>query len=634
MTKLIMIIFYILAFTSCVAKSDHIIADLIILATSDLHAQMTNYDYYQQTPLPIPQGLSHLAPIIQDYRKNKTNVVLIDNGDTIQGTPIDLALQSDGITDKYAVSRVLEYLRYDAITLGNHEFNFGIKTLDHIIKNTTIPYISSNIYDTATNQPLVNPYIILKKSIKTNHGKKDIHIALIGATPEQVLLWDKKHLENRITTKNMVESIKEMVQEVRQKGADVVVVAAHSGINMPENGENMIIPISQIPGIDVLIAGHEHQVFPSQNGIKPSYPDNDIINNSTGKINNVAVIMPSSMGQYLGAFDIKLEYSDGKWVVQQVSSSLIAAGKSEDIQIQKMLQKEHTATIAKMQEKVATLDKPINNYFALVQNDASLQLINAAQTDYVHRIVVPQIDQSLQNYPILSAAAPFKNGGRSGPFAYTTIKAGDLSLGDIANLYIYPNTLIVLKVTGTELIEYLEWTSQIFNQINSDSTEAQDLISEKFPSFNFDVVSGIQYTIDATQASRYEEMKLINPQARRIKNITYDGRVVTANDVFLLAVNNYRASTNTIINKDNRNLVFDPAIENRAIIIDYAKTKVNLSMPLEKNWQLYTGMNNQVYFYSAKDAKTWLDNNDGQIKIEATESEKNGFGVYRISMKS
>lgn len=333
--------------------SDSRLVDLRILETTDLHASLVNYDYYQsQTNNKI--GLIKTASLIQKAKEEVENSLLFDDGDHLIGNPLGEYLARIKGLHKgktHPVYRAFNYLKYDAITLGNHEFNYGLDFLNKVLKGAKMPVINANVYSVKKNKPYFKPYVLLKRDLVDQEGKAHaINIGVIGVMPPQIMKWDKANLEGKVIAQPIVETVKEFVPLMKKEGADIIVVLAHTGIDSepyhPET-ENGVYYLSQIPKVDVILAGHSHSVFPGPTFNK--IPNTDV---ETGQINGKPVVMAGSFGSRLGVIDLQLEFNSGVWkVIKSKSSTKPIADENgfslvpSDKRLFKLIKPEHQETV-------------------------------------------------------------------------------------------------------------------------------------------------------------------------------------------------------------------------------------------------------------------------------------------------
>ena len=526
----------------------------------------------------------------------------------------------------------LQKLGFEAGTLGNHEFNYGLDYLKRVIDTAGMPIVNANIVDPKTGAYVYDPYKIISKTFVDKNGRKTtVKIGVTGIVPPQILSWDKANLEGKIQVNDSVEAIQKIIPEMRKAGADITLVLSHSGIgdDKYEKGEeNEGYQIASLPGVDAVVTGHSHAEFPSGNGtgFYEKYAGVDGVN---GKINGTPVTMAGKYGDHLGIIDLNLVYKNGKWTVVNSKGSIRkihTKSKDADERIKEIAKTAHEGTIQYVRQQVGTTTAPITSYFALVKDDPSVQIVNNAQIWYAKKELAGTPEGNL---PILSAAAPFKAGTRGDATAYTDIPAGPIAIKNVADLYLYDNVTAILKVTGAQLKEWLEMSAGQFNTIDPTKKEAQQLINPSYRTYNFDVIDGVTYEYDVTQPNKYDrEGKLIHPDASRVRNLKYQGKDVAPDQEFIVVTNNYRANGKFPGVRDaslNRLL----GLENRQIIINYILDVKNINPSADKNWHFTNSIKGlDVRFLTADKAKD-LVGTDGDIQYLAS-SDQEGFGEYRL----
>jgi 2',3'-cyclic-nucleotide 2'-phosphodiesterase len=329
------------------------IVDLRILETTDLHASLVNYDYYQ-TKTDNKIGLVKTASLIHEARSESANFLLFDNGDHLKGNPLgEYLARIRGIRKGkiHPVYRAFNHLEYDAIAIGNHEFNYGLDFLKAALKGAKMPVVNANVYSVKENKPYFKPYVILKREVTDQQGTKhELNIGVIGFMPPQIMKWDKANLEGRVFAKPIVATAKEYIPVMKSEGADIIIALAHTGIDTepyhPES-ENAVFYLSQIPDIDAILAGHSHSIFPGS-----SFKNLPNTNIETGEIHGKPVVMAGSFGNNLGIIDLQLSVNSGKWKVIKAKSLTrpIADenGKSlvdTDKKLYKIIKPEHQGTV-------------------------------------------------------------------------------------------------------------------------------------------------------------------------------------------------------------------------------------------------------------------------------------------------
>ena len=625
--------------------------DLRIIETTDLHGNMMNYDYFKDQYIDT-FGLAKTANLIHQAREEVKNSVLVDNGDLIQGSPMaDYALNK-GLNkgDIHPVYKALNTLDYVVGNIGNHEFNFGLDFLQKSLAGANFPYVNANVYDAKSNKPFFKQYIILDKKVVDREGKQhSIKIGYIGFVPPQIMQWDKLNLEGKVIVKDITETAKKLVPEMKEQGADIIVAIPHSGVSAEPYkalAENSVYYLTQVEGINAIMFGHSHGVFPSEDF--KSLPNTDI---NTGNINHIPAVMPGQWGSHLGVVDLVIEGDKSNWKVVSGKSQArpIFDSKNKkalvdaDKNITKVLKDDHEGTREFVGKPIGKVSTDINSYLALIEDTSALQIISDAQIDYVKQFV--QGDPDLDGLPILSAIAPFKAGGRKNdPTAYVDVKKGDLTFRNAADIYLYPNILSAVKITGKEVKEWLECSAGVYNQIDINSSKPQYLINwDKFRTYNFDTIDGVSYEIDITKPARYDgSCQLINPESERIINLTYQQKPIDPNQAFLIATNNYRAYTGAFPGTGGKNVKFNSPDDLRVIlsayITNHTKKQGQVDVTVDNNWRIapiISQTNLDIRFESSPtdEAKTYIETHS-LYPTKFVEKDNLGFGVYQLNLQA
>ncbi|MCD2514287.1 bifunctional 2',3'-cyclic-nucleotide 2'-phosphodiesterase/3'-nucleotidase [Comamonas endophytica] len=603
-------------------------AQLALLETTDLHYYARSYNYYSDKE-DKTVGLERTARLIHKARADFPNNLLVDNGDTVQGTVLgtyEAQVAPLPATQQLSMYKAMATLKYDAGVLGNHEFNFGLPYLSQILgggldvegvdpkigskdKGPGFPIVTANVTSLKSGKPLVDPYVILERKLAATQadGKAvtlPIRIGVIGITTPGILNWDKDKLEGKISTQDGRDTAARYVPEVRAKGADLVFVLLHGGMDASGYFANMDNPgyyiTKEVPGIDGIVMGHEHNIFPDR-GASPAYKFEGA-DNVRGTVNGVPAVMASSWGKGLGVINYALQWDAAarKWSVDtartevqvRMTESKDAAGKSvyvdSDPAVVAAVQELHDKTRSYVASPIGTSDFRLSSMFADVGNVGALQIVNQAQQEYVARYVQASLPQ-YAGLPVLSVTAPFKT-GFSGSGDFTDVAAGTMTVSAAADLYLYDNnTIHAVKVTGAQIKLWLENAANRFNQIDPNKAEDQWLINDSktgvqpgssFPGYNFDVFTSrdISYEIDVTQA-KYN----VNDPSKggeRIKNLRYKGLPMDNAQQFIVATNNYRANSSApfILGTGKAfDIVWASPDANREVVLNYVKAQKNIT---------------------------------------------------------
>lgn len=623
--------------------------DLRVMETSDIHSNLIDFDYFKDKPTE-QFGLVRTAGLIKAAKGEATNAVLVDNGDLIQGSPLADYMVSKGLNDGEAhpAHKLMNTMGYTVGNFGNHEFNFGLDYLKKAIAGADFPYVNANIIDEKTGKNLFTPYIIVDTPVKDRDGKEHvIKIGYIGFVPPQILIWDKANLEGKVRVNDITETAKKFVPQMKAEGADLIVAIPHSGFSQEPYkamAENSVYYLSEVPGINAIMFGHSHGVFPGKD-----FADIKGVNIEQGTVNGIPAVMPGQWGDHLGVVDLVLNNDDGAWKVadakaqarpiyDKVNKKPLVA---RDDKLASVIDEQHNATRTFVGKLIGKSPDNMYSYLALLQSDPTVQIVNNAQTDYTRRFI--QGDPDLADLPVLSAAAPFKVGGRkNAPADFVEVEKGDMTFRNAADLYLYPNTLVVVKATGAEVTEWLECSAGMFNQINPQSEAPQSLVNwDGFRTYNFDTISGISYQIDLTQPAKYDvECQTVNPQANRIKNVTYQGKPIDPKAVFLVATNNYRAYGGKFAGTGDKHIAFASPDENRSVLAGYiaaeTKAKGAVSAQAEQNWTFVpvkTDKKLDIRFETSPgDKATQFIKENAHYPMTRVGTDDVGFAVYQVDL--
>ncbi|MHA2781582.1 2',3'-cyclic-nucleotide 2'-phosphodiesterase [Vibrio harveyi] len=622
---------------------------LRIIETTDIHTNVMDYDYYKDQPSQ-QIGLSRAATLVKQAREEAVNSVLVDNGDLIQGSPMGDYMAAKGINagEIHPVYKAMNQLDYDVGNIGNHEFNYGLEFLKNSIDGANFPYVSANVFDKKTGEHYFKPYLIKTHTFKDTDGQShEIKVGYIGFVPPQIMVWDKKNLEGKVFAEDITETAKKLVPQMKKEGADVIVAIPHSGISTDPyklGAENSVYYLTEVEGIDAIAFGHSHAVFPGKDFAKLQGVDN-----AKGTINGVTAVMPGRWGSHVGVMDLMLKEKDGKWQVVEGQSearpifdkankkSLAEADKG----IVDALVDDHKGTREFVNQPIGKANDVMYSFLALVQDDPTIQIVNLAQKDYVERFI--QGDPDLADIPVLSAAAPFKVGGRKDdPNGFTEVESGQLTFRNAADLYLYPNTLVAMKVKGKEVHEWLECSAGQFNQIDVNSTKPQSLLNwDNFRTYNFDVIDGVNYQIDVTPPPKYDaSCNVINPDSQRIVNLTYNGKPVDPKQDFIIATNNYRAYSATFPGTGPDFIAFDSPDENRSVVAAYisriSKEQGEVTPSADNNWSfapIKSDNKLDVRFEtSPSDKAAQFIKEKGQYPMKRVATDEVGFAIYQIDL--
>ncbi len=620
-------------------------AHLRIMETTDVHVHVFPYDYYGDREVDTV-GLARTASLIQGVRDEATNSILLDNGDFLQGNPMgDYMAYEHGMTegDIHPIIAAMNTLGFDASTLGNHEFNYGLSFLMNSLAGSGFPVVCANVATQMGASPtedttLLPPYVILDREITDGAGVTlPIRIGIIGFVPPQVMTWDRRHLEGSVMVRDIVDTARAYIPQMREQGAEIIIALSHSGIgsaNHTDGMENAAIPLAALDGIDAILTGHSHLVFPGSD-----YADFAGVDAQSGTIMGKPGVMAGFWGSHMGLVDLMLERDGNSWrIAGHTSEARPISRREEDRSVTPLVesdatvlaaaQTEHDETLAYVRRAVGETDAPLHSYFALVADDPSVQIVSNAQTWYINQMMEGTENEGL---PILSAAAPFKAGGRGGPEYYTEVEAGPIAIRNVADLYLYPNTVRAVRITGAQVREWLERSAGMFNQITPGEAD-QVLLNPDFPSYNFDVIDGVTYQIDLSQPNRYNNDGEVVAEGHRIINLMYNGAPIDEAAEFIVATNNYRAGGGgSFPGASPETTVFEGPDANRDVIVRYIVEEGTISPSADANWTFAPMDGTTVLFDTGPAAARYIDSVQG-VRIETAGDGPDGFARYRISL--
>ncbi|HLT85250.1 MAG TPA: 5'-nucleotidase C-terminal domain-containing protein [Phototrophicaceae bacterium] len=566
--------------------------ELTLLATTDVHGHVYDWDYFRNQPFPGADadrpdslGLTRVATAVEEVRaaKGAESVVLLDNGDAIQGTPLTYyygmgagrqAVLDDELTHPMAAA--FNYLDYDVQTVGNHEYNYGLDLLAAYEEDLDFPLLGANVIDVATGEPYHEPYTLVERTI----DGEDVTVGVIGLVTPGVRIWDKQHVEGVLEFQDMVTAAEEWVPVVDEL-ADVVVVIAHTGLGNVDNAaydrdalhEDVTNNIAHfVPGIDVLVAGHTHQDNPQV-----------VLENVEG--DPVLITQPNYWARSVTETTLNLvPDGEGGWEVDwsegRAPTAVAHRGvdNAEDQGLRDLLAEEHETTVEYVNTPVAESVTELPATTSRYEDTPIIDFINHVQQTTVEAALegTEHADKT-----VISQASPFS---RTAVFP-----EGQVTIRDIAGLYIYENTLRAVELTGAQLRDYLEYSARYFNQVEEGAefdpeTGTNAVYPDRpdgVPDYNYDVISGLEYYIDISQ-----------PVGERIAGLSHpDGTPVADDDVFVMAVNNYRQSGGGAFpHVADAPVVYDELLEIRQLLIDWAQDRGVID-PAEffvENWWLVT----------------------------------------------
>jgi 2',3'-cyclic-nucleotide 2'-phosphodiesterase/3'-nucleotidase len=519
-------------------------AHLTILSTTDLHGNILPVDYY--TNRPDERGLAKAAAIIRQARKENPNLILLDSGDTIQGTPLAYYHNRKNNAPPDPMMLAMNELGFDALAVGNHEYNFGLKVLEKARREARFPWLSANTYEKATGRTYFDPYLVRELG--------GVRVGVLGLTTPGIPNWENPQNYAGLEFRDPVAEAKKWVAVLREKErADLVVIAMHNGLeedlrtgetspSQVPNENSALRLAEEVPGVDVILMGHTHRDVPAL------------------YVNGVLLAQANAWGRHVARVDVYLEKPDaggGRWRVAAKSSRTIPVTEkvAADPAVVKLAEPYD-------RETQSWLGKEIGVSAAELSADGA-RFRDSAILDLIHRV---QLDAGRAD---VSMAAVFNTQAR--------IPRGPVTVRDIAGLYIYENTLVVIEVTGAQLKEALEHSAKYFRPYKPGAGPAEH-VDQKIPGYNFDIAEGVSYDIDLTK-----------PVGERIQNLRFKGKPLGVKEKLRLATNNYRVNGGGGFTMfAGAPVVYRSVEEIQELIVEWVERNGRIPAEPTNNWRIIT----------------------------------------------
>lgn len=474
-----------MSFPAVMAEEAQETVDIQLLASSDVHGKMCPYDYALDEESP-GGSLAQIGTIIKELRND--NTIVIDTGDTIQGNSADLFLEDE----VHPMILGMNTIGYDVWVAGNHEFNYGVDTLEKTAAGFDNTFLCGNVFDSEGNGIGAGYEIFEKGGVK---------VGVIGMVTPNITRWDAVNLEN-YTVEDPVEKTKEIIAEI-QDDVDILVAAEHMGeeneYGVADSGVNDLA--NACPELDVIIAAHEHKQVEGT------------------EVNGVLIVENDDLGETLAKVDITVEKDEnGEYqVVDKTSESIAVADYEADADVMAALADADARAKEDAQTVIGTLTggplAPANEIEGIpqarLQETALIDLINEVQMYYTGADV--------------SGSALFIDDAN--------LDDGEIKKCDVALIYKYTNTLYKMEMTGAQLKKWMEWTAAYYNTYKEGDLTIS--FNPDMRGYNYDMFSGVNY-----------EINISKEPGQRIENLTRaDGTELKDDDVLIVAMNNYRASS-------------------------------------------------------------------------------------------
>jgi 2',3'-cyclic-nucleotide 2'-phosphodiesterase (5'-nucleotidase family) len=460
---------------------------LVIAATTDVHGRLRGYDYYENAAEP-GRGLTRVATIVDSLRAaHPGRVILVDAGDLLQGNPLTYVAARSPIGPTHPVIDAMNAMGYDAMAIGNHEFNYGLPVLERALAGARFAVLAANAY-TPDGRPAYRRWVMLERD--------GVRVGIVGATTPGSMIWDRDHLRGRLVIRDIVPEVRSAVAEARAAGADVVVAVLHSGLDEPSSydtastglpGENVSARVArEVPGIDVIVYGHSHREM------------------ADTVIAGVLLMQPRNWATNAGVAELRLEPVAGRWRVASKRGQLVRAARhAEHPAVLAVTEAAHRAAVAYAAETLGTT--------GVVWRADSARVTDTPLVDFILEVERRSAGTDLASTAAFNLRA--------------SLDTGAITVAEVAALYPYDNTLRAIRINGRQLREYIERSAYYFGRAGGGVAAVDTTV----PGYNYDMLAGVDYSID-----------LRRPTGSRVTGLWFRGRPVTDIDTFTLAVNNYR----------------------------------------------------------------------------------------------
>ncbi len=553
---------------------------LVLLETTDVHGNVVPVNYY--TGGNLKGTLSRISTLVAEIRKSNKNVMLFDAGDTIQGSQLayywgTVNPAKDNNMD-HMMATAMNYLNYDAMVLGNHEFQAGKSSLLDFVDDAKFPVISANTVYANTDKLVFEPYKIIPKLLDNG---KTINVGVLGVTTPRWVQWYGGMVNNEYSSTDMYKAVEKYVPEMKKAGADIVVLLSHSGLSDATGKEttagaeallaehDTLRMAENIPDIDVVFYGHTH--LNNTQNVKNLKTSNDVL-----------LVQAKQHGKGLGQAVLNLENNAGVWKVLSKTGdvSLVTDSKTTvvapDEALVALMKPYHEKAVEYMKTVIAKTSVELNSHTSRYADTSLFQLIANAQRWGVEVLYKDVAKDALKN-PILSMVAPFLN-GVAGPEDYTMIEPGDVTIGGAGSIYLYDDQLQGVEMNGATVKLYLEKAAENFLQVTPGAGE-QVMFNPDFWGYYFDMIMGLKYQVDITK-----------PVGERIVNLTYNKLPIDPEQNFTVLMPNFRAGGGGGFpgTGADAKIVFNKTegIETRDVLIEYLKVKKNITFEPMNNWQV------------------------------------------------
>ncbi|RYH02191.1 hypothetical protein EU805_10045 [Salipiger sp. IMCC34102] len=599
---------------------------LRLLQTTDLHMQLLPFDYLadRDTQGRSLQGL--VAPI-RDARKDGLPTLLLDAGDFLEGSPLADALPEDP-DQAHPMIAAFNRLDYDAIALGNHEFEYGLAFLTRTLSQAKAGIVAANLR-TGPVDHYVDPWVILDRRVTFSDGQaRTLRIGVMGFTPAQVTEWSAAQLKGNLTSEDALSAALTQLPRLRRAGANLVVALCHGGPAFQSTDpelENPAAALARLRGIDAVLMGHLHETFPG-----PAFRDVEGADVERATLHGTPAMMPGSHGECLGQMDLDLCVDpQGNWRVIDHRVTLIPASPAVSDGGKPLpapsppLAKAHARARAQLAIPVCDSPLRLTSYFAAIGHDPTADLLARTQCNAIRKALG---GTAFEGLPVLSATAPFRAGGHAGPRNFIDIPAGPLRLRDCHALAPFDNPVSAVLRRGWQVRQWLERSAAYFAGVNPGTRDAR-LATGAMAPYQFDTIHGLTYTIDLTRPPSNDGAF---DRSSRIRQVRLNGTPLEDDTPVVVAASSYRAhGGGGLVTAPPADIIHETQSGLRALLIEALSTGEVTPRAAPPVWQFARAAQTAVLFPSAPAA---VDAMPPGVQHVAGPKGADDFALYRLDL--
>ncbi|KIL45875.1 bifunctional metallophosphatase/5'-nucleotidase [Jeotgalibacillus soli] len=513
-----------------------------VLETSDVHGHVTPTSY--ATKLPVPSGLARASSFIKRVREEAQPVLLIDNGDMIQGTPLMYHYVKFRQHLPNPTISVMNYMNYDSATIGNHEFNYGMSVLSKAISQSNFPWLSANIVHKVTKES----YFGFPYCVKILDG--NVKVVILGITTHYIPNWENPSYIKELSFEDALVAMKNWVNFIHEtEKPDFVIVSYHGGLERdPETGEqteeltgeNQGYQICQeIDGIDLLLTGHQHREL-------------------TTRINRTFVMQPGYSAQSIGKIDVTLKRNGTSWSIETIDGEVVSLQDEQpDPEVLKIVHYHELETQKWLDQPLGLIEGDMT-----IKDPMGVRLKEHPMIEWINQVQMEAAGVSISNTSL------FNNESLGFP--------SNVTMRDIVSNYIYPNTLTVLELSYEDIKEALEKSASYFMIEKNEIIVNPAFTTPKPQHYNYDMWEGITYTINVSK-----------PIGERIVELMIEDEKQNASGRYHVVMNNYRAGGGGDYSMFKGKPIIKEILTDMAeLLADHLEHHKKIKATVNNNWQV------------------------------------------------